>query len=75
MVSIPSGVLAAWDLAERIELKEKIDRLLAWVKEHAATLSPSRPSVHLPNGKVIPLNTVKPEEILDMLDELHTKEL
>ena len=75
VVSIPSGVLAAWDLAERIKLKEKIDRLLAWVKQHATTLSPSRPNVHLPNGKVIPLNTVKPEEILDMLDELYTKEL
>lgn len=74
VVAIPGGVLAIWDLAERIKLKEKIDRLLAWVKEHAA-LSPSSPSVHLPNGKVIPLNTVKPEEILDMLDELYTKEL
>jgi hypothetical protein len=75
IVAIPGGVLATWNLAERIKLKEKIDRLLVWVQERAATLSQSSPTMHLPNGKVIPLGTVKPEEILDMLDELYTKEL
>ena len=75
LLAIPGAMVASWDLAERIKLKEKIDRLLAWVQERAATLSQSSPTMHLPNGKVIPLNTVKPEEILDMLDELYTKEL
>ena len=74
-LAIPGGILATWDLAERIKLKEKIDCLLAWVKQHATTLSQSNPTVHLPNGQVIPLNTVTPQEILDMLDELYTKEL
>ena len=77
ILSIPAALLAAWDLAQRIHLKEKVDRLINWAKEKAKNTPaghPNLPMMHLPDGRVIPLDQLKPEEFLDVLAQLAEKE-
>ena len=80
ILSIPAALLATWDLAQRIRLKEKVDRLINWAKEKAKNTPaghpnlPIHPTVHLPDGRVLPLDQLKPEELLDVLAQLAEKE-
>ena len=64
-------------IAQRIRLKEKVDRLINWAKEkgkNTPAADPSLPTMHLPDGRVIPLDQLKPEELLDVLAKLAEKE-
>lgn len=74
ILAVPGAVLATWDLAKRIQLKEKVDRLINWAKEKATTAPQTRMTIHLPNGIVVALDQVKPEDLLDVLAELANKE-
>lgn len=80
ILSIPAALLATWDLAQRIHLKEKVDRLINWAKEKAKNTPaghpnlPIHPTVHLPDGRVLPLDQLKPEEFLDVFAQLAEKE-
>lgn len=73
VLAIPAALLATWDLAKRMQLKEKVDRLIHWAREKTKKAPKTRMTIHLPNGIVVSLNEVKPEEFLDMLDELAKK--
>jgi hypothetical protein len=35
VLSIPPTIQSTWDLAQRIKLKEKIDKLIAWAKDRS----------------------------------------
>ena len=74
ILAVPGAVLATWDLAKRIQLKEKVDRLINWDKEKATTAPQTRMTIHLPNGIVVALDQVKPEDLLNVLAELANKE-
>lgn len=64
IVAIPSGILAAMDLAERIHLKDKVQRLIEWVRK--SKTSPSdRIFLVFREGKVLPLDEATPAQIMD----------
>jgi hypothetical protein len=65
ILSIPPAIQSAWDLAQRIKLKEKIDKLIAWAKDRSAR-GKVNPSVLLPpEGKAVPLDQAASQQILD----------
>ena len=49
ILSVPPAIQSSWDLAQRIKLKEKIDRLITWAKARSV------------QGKIIP-TVVLPHE-------------
>jgi len=67
VLSIPPAIQSTWDLAQRIKLKEKIDKLIAWAKDRSAR-GKANPSVVLPpEGKAVPLDEAAPQQILDAI--------
>jgi hypothetical protein len=65
VLSIPPAIQSSWDLAQRIKLKEKIDKLIAWAKDRSAR-GKVNPSVLLPpEGKAVPLDQAASQQILD----------
>lgn len=65
-ISVPSAILATWDLSQRMQLKQRLDRLIEWAKDRAARKE-DNPFVERPDGSVRRLEDLKPEEILDSL--------
>jgi len=57
-------------LAQRMQLKTKVDRLINWAKQQVTTTPRGCVTIRLPNGIAVQLDKVKPEDILDMLAEL-----
>jgi hypothetical protein len=64
ILAIPPAIQSVWDLAQRIKLKEKIDKLIAWAKDRSAH-GKVNASVLLPEGKAVPLDQAAPQQILD----------
>ncbi len=69
ILAVPGTVLVTWDLAKRMQLKEKVDRLITWAQETCKTEPQSDTTIHLSDGSVVPLEQMKPEQFLDMLAE------
>ena len=67
LLSIPGGILAVWDLAARMQLKAKIDRLIAWAKERRARGKRNPFIVLQPDHKAVPLDEVPAHKILDVI--------
>ena len=67
ILSVPSAILATWDLAERMKLRAKVDHLITWAKVRAAC-GKANPTLMLPQGRAVPLDEAKPEQILDAVD-------
>ena len=67
LLSIPSGILAVWDLATRMQLKAKIDRLIAWAKERRARGQRNPFIVLQPDNKAVPLDEAPAHKILDVI--------
>jgi hypothetical protein len=67
LISIPGAVLAGWDLAVRMELKAKIDRLIAWAKERRARGQRNPFVVLQPGDQVVPLDEAPAHKILDVI--------
>ena len=67
LLSIPSGVLAVWDLATRMQLKAKIDRLIAWAKERRARGQRNPFIVLHPDHKAVSLDEAPAHKILDVI--------
>ena len=60
-------MLSTWDLAVRLQLKQKVEQLIAWAKERR-TRSQRNPFVVLPpDHKVVPLDQAGPEQLLDAI--------
>jgi hypothetical protein len=67
ILSVPPAIQSSWDLAQRIKLKEKIDRLIGWAKARKARDN-INPSVVLPpEGQAVPLDKAVPQQILDAI--------
>ena len=73
IIAVPAAVLATWDLAQRIQVKQKIDRLISWAKRKESEAPETQMTIHLPGGAVVRLDQVKPESILDVLAVLAEK--
>lgn len=73
VISVPAAVLATWDLAQRIKVKEKVDRLIGWARRKSTESPRTQMTIHLPSGTVIRLDHAKPEDILDALAVLAEK--
>jgi hypothetical protein len=67
ILSVPPAIQSSWDLAQRIKLKEKIDRLIAWAKARSAQ-GKIIPTVVLPHeGSAVPLDQAAPQQLLDAI--------
>ncbi len=73
IVALPSGLNDGLDLVERLKLKSKFERLIAWAKERSARHQ-RNPFISLPpHGASVPLDQVKPEQLLDAVAALATR--
>jgi hypothetical protein len=74
ILSVPPAIESSWDLTQRIKLKEKMDRLIAWAKARAARHA-INPSVMLPrSGQAVPLDQATPQQVLDAIAAQATAE-
>jgi hypothetical protein len=60
ILSIPSVLLAALDLVDRLKKKKKVDLLIQWAKDN-----PGEISIRTPEGTVIQLQNADSGKILD----------
>jgi hypothetical protein len=67
IVALPSGIKDGIDLADRILLKPKLDRLIAWAKERRAKRLRNPFVAVPPQNTPIPLDQAKPEQLLDAI--------
>ncbi len=74
VLAIPGGILATWDLVQRLQLKQKLETLIAWAKDKLRRDPKSNISIHLPNGIVLRLDQLSPQQVLDLVTELAKKE-
>jgi len=63
VMSIPAAVLAVMDIAARVQLADKLKRVLAWAKGKSI-------QVRLPDGREQPLAEMDPGEWIDIAVEL-----
>jgi len=74
VLAVPGAVLATWDLAHRMELKDKVERLIDWAKRKKQE-NPTLVITFSPSGiRVKYLDQTEPEEILDALAEWAEKD-
>ena len=67
ILSVPPAIQSSWDLAQRIKLKEKIDRLIARAKARSAQ-GKIIPTVVLPHeGRAVPSDQAAPQQLLDAI--------
>ena len=62
LLALPSGVKDGLELAERLKLKEKLRRLIAWAKQRRPEQNPF--AVLPPHGLKVPLHQAQPEQLL-----------
>jgi hypothetical protein len=67
IVALPSGIKDGIDLADRIQLKPRLDRLIAWAKERRAQRLRNPFVAVPPQNTPIPLDQAKPEQLLDAI--------
>ena len=65
ILAIPGAVLAASDLVQRLELKEKIDHLLEWARRKRSE-DGSRIELLDADDHALPLDTATSEEVLEI---------
>ncbi len=67
LLALPGSLKNAFDLAERIQLKARFDRLIAWARERRAA-GRQVPKIVLPrNQRTVPLDEVRLDEVLDSI--------
>jgi hypothetical protein len=64
VVAVPSALVATIDLVERRKKKEKLDRLLQWLKDKNVQVT-----ITTPNGTTLQLDAVKSADFLDAADD------
>ncbi len=67
ILALPGALKNAFDLAERIKLKEQVERLLAWARERRARGQRNPYLVLSPEGRSVPLDEARLDEFLDAL--------
>jgi hypothetical protein len=73
VLALPGSIKNAIDLADRLKLKTKLERLIDWAKARRERRL-TNPSIALPpHGASVPLDQVKPEQVLQALDLLAPK--
>ncbi len=70
ILAVPGAALAAADLAQRLELKQKLDRLLAWARDKLADDSQNRIEVVVPQGKTLELDRADSAEMIEIATEV-----
>ena len=66
VLAVPSAIVATLTLAERLELKKKVDGLISWAKERVRERLEVRIVVSR-RGRSVPLDSAEPGEIIDLL--------
>ncbi len=66
VLAIPGAILAAADLAQRIKLREKVDRLIAWAKEKAGAGTPNRVEIIDAEGRAKRLDEAEVAEVIEI---------
>jgi hypothetical protein len=73
VVALPSSIKSTLDLADRMKLKSKLERLVAWAKERRSRRAKNPVIALPPHGVAVPLDQAKPEQLLAALDAQATK--
>ncbi len=73
VLAVPGSLLAAANLAQRLELKTKIDRLLAWVRGKAPDGTPNRIEVLNGDGRAQRLDQAETEDVVDIAVQLSVR--
>ena len=73
VLAVPGALLAATDLAQRLELKAKIDRLLAWVRGKVPEGTPNRIEVVDEDGRARRLDQAGAEEVMEIAFQLSVR--
>ena len=74
VLAVPGAILATWDLAQRIELKKKVERLIDWARRKKKENPTLVITLTLSGIRVKYLDRTEPEEILDALAEWAEKD-
>lgn len=67
VLTIPQAVQASWDLAQRMKLKEKVERLIAWARERRERGEPNPDIIFPLDARPLPLDQATPQQILDAI--------
>lgn len=65
ILTAPAALKHSLDLADRLKLQSKFDRLIAWAKERRAQASRNPFLAVPPSGASVPLAQAKPEQLLE----------
>lgn len=65
-LAIPGTILAASDLARRLELRQKAEKLIAWARGKTAADGGTRVEVIDGNGRARPLDQIEASEVLEI---------
>lgn len=63
VVALPSAVLGALELLDRMKKKEKVDKLLQWLKDKKVQVT-----ITAPDGTTINMDAAQSSDLLDALD-------
>lgn len=67
--SLPGVTKNTLDVADRLKLKEKLTRLIAWAKERRARRRQNPFLILPPHGLKLPLDQAKPDQLLDAVTD------
>lgn len=67
ILAIPSAILATMDLAQRLKLKQRVDRLLDWARSKRAADPGIELTLVTSDGRALPLDRAEAGEVLDAL--------
>jgi hypothetical protein len=67
VLAIPGALLATLDLVKRMELKPKVERLLAWVRRRRSEDPTIEVTLRLGDGRALRLDAAGAAEVLDAL--------
>jgi hypothetical protein len=69
VLAVPGAILATVDLAERLKLKQKVDRLIAWAKEKLKDDTANRILLRSRRGNIVPLDRAETSQIFELAEE------
>ncbi len=70
VLSVPSAILATWDLATRIRVRERVERLIRWYQQQRRSNRQTKITVIGLDGRSSALDQLPIAEIVDGLERL-----
>jgi hypothetical protein len=70
LLAVPPTVLATWDLAQRLKLKARVERLLAWVKDKCRGVEARSITLTSPKPRAVRLDHVEVSVVIELAQEV-----